>query len=175
MTSRALRVYIRHEDPHAGRTRFRQLQLVDVREPVEQAEAHIAGAKLFPLGQIEQRATEISRDRPVVVMCQAGKRGQTAAEELLRLGFTDVRILEGGMSAWKTAGLACAAGGRRVVPLMRQVQVQITNGICMLAGSLLTVLVDPRWAYLPMFFGAGLVFSGITAFCGLAMILAKMP
>ena len=148
-------------------------QLIDVREPVEHAEAHVAGAKLIPLGQIEDRCGEIDRSRPVVVMCQAGKRGQAAAEKLRALGFTNVCNLTGGLNAWKSAGLPCAAGSRRVMPLMRQVQ--ITIGLCVLTTSLLAAMVDPRWVYVPMFFGAGMIFAGATGFCGLAMILARMP
>lgn len=148
-------------------------QLVDVREPVEHAEAHVSGCHLIPLGQIEARAGELDRTKPVIVMCQAGKRGQAALEKLQRLGFSDVRNLEGGILAWKAAGMICAAGASKVLPLMRQVQLVI--GFFVLSGSLLTHLVDPRWIYLPMFFGAGLIFAGGTGFCGLAMLLAKMP
>ncbi len=75
-------------------------QLIDVREPVEHAEAHVQGAKLIPLGQIESRCTEINPQQPVVVMCQAGRRGQAAADKLCKLGFKDVRNLEGGVLAW---------------------------------------------------------------------------
>ena len=148
-------------------------QLIDVREPVEHAEAHVNGAKLISLGQIESRCGEINPQQPVIVMCQAGKRGQTAADKLRKLGFNDVRNLEGGLLAWKAAGMVCVEGTRKCLPLMRQVQLVI--GLCVFTGSLLAVFVDPRWAYLPMFFGAGLIFAGSTGFCGLALLLAKMP
>ncbi len=149
------------------------VQLIDVREPVEHAEAHVAGSTLIPLGQIESRAGEIEKARPVVVMCQSGKRGQQAAERLRKLGFGDVRNLEGGLQAWKAAGQPCAAADRAVMPLMRQVQIII--GSFVLAGSLLTAFVDPRWVYVPMFFGAGLIFAGVTGFCGLALLVARLP
>lgn len=148
-------------------------QLVDVREPVEHAEFHVSGAKLIPLGQIEARRGELDKSKPVFVMCQAGKRGATAAGKLRSLGFGDVRNLEGGILAWKAAGLPCAKGSRAVMPLMRQVQ--ITVGSLVLLSSILAVTVNPAWVYLCMFFGAGLLFAGLSGFCGLAMILAKMP
>lgn len=148
-------------------------QLVDVREPVEHAEAHVSGCRLIPLAQLEARAGELDPTKPVIVMCQAGKRGQKALETLQRLGFNNVRNLEGGIQAWLSAGQPCAAGSRKVLPLMRQVQLVI--GFFVLAGSLLTHFVDPRWIYLPMFFGAGLIFAGSTGFCGLALLLARMP
>lgn len=148
-------------------------QLVDVREPVEHAESHVAGAKLIPLGQIEARCGELDKTKPVMVMCQAGKRGAAAAEKLQALGFSQVRNLEGGILAWKSEGLPCATGAKVVMPLMRQVQ--ITIGFFVLLGSLLTLYVDPRWIYLCAFFGAGLLFAGLSGFCGLAILLAKMP
>lgn len=148
-------------------------QLIDVREPVEHAESHVSGAKLIPLGQIESRCGELDRAKPVFVMCQAGKRGAAAAEKLRSSGFTDVRNLEGGILAWKAAGLPCATGAKIVLPLMRQVQIIV--GFCVLLGALLAVYVDPRWVWLCAFFGAGLLFAGLSGFCGMAMVLAKMP
>lgn len=148
-------------------------QLIDVREPVEHAESHVAGARLIPLAELEQRCGEIDRQRPVVVMCQAGKRGAQAAEKLRRLGFTQVANLEGGILAWKAAGLPCASGNLKVLPLMRQVQI-VAGGLVLL-GSLLTAFVDARWVYVPMFIGAGLLFAGLSGFCGMALLLARMP
>jgi rhodanese-related sulfurtransferase len=148
-------------------------QLIDVREPVEFAESHVSGAKLIPLGQIEARCSELDKTKPLFVMCQAGKRGAAAADKLSALGFSDVRNLEGGILAWKSAGLPCSSGSKIVMPLMRQVQ--ITIGFFVLLGSLLALYVDPRWIYLCLFFGAGLIFAGLSGFCGLALVLAKMP
>ncbi|MES2474768.1 MAG: rhodanese-like domain-containing protein [Verrucomicrobiota bacterium] len=147
--------------------------LVDVREPVEHAEAHIAGARLIPLGQLEQRITEIDRSCPVVVMCQGGKRGAEAREKLTKLGLSDVRNLNGGILAWKSAGLPVTASTRKVLPLMRQVQ--LTIGLGVLTGVALAKLVHPNFIYLSAFFGAGLVFAGSTGWCGLAILMAKMP
>ena len=60
-----------------------------------------------------------------------------------------------------------------VMPLMRQVQIAV--GFCVLTASLLALWVDPRWVYVSLFFGAGLLFAGLSGFCGLALLLAKMP
>lgn len=147
--------------------------LVDVREPVEHAEANIAGARLIPLGQLEKRVAEIDRSGPVVVMCQSGKRGAEARAKLAKLGLTDVRNLDGGIQAWKSAGLPVTESARKVLPLMRQVQ--ITIGLGVLTGVVLSKLVDPNFIYLSAFFGAGLVFAGSTGWCGLAILMSKMP
>ncbi len=147
--------------------------LVDVREPVEHSEAHVAGARLIPLGQLEQRVAEIDRTCPVVVMCQGGKRGAEAQAKLAKLGLTDVRNLDGGILAWQSAGLPVTESARKVLPLMRQVQ--LTIGLGVLTGVVLSKLVDPNFIYLSAFFGAGLVFAGSTGWCGLAILMSKMP
>ncbi len=148
-------------------------QVIDVREPVEHAEASIAGAKLIPLGEVEKRAAELDRTRPVLIHCHSGKRGTTALQKLQQLGFSDLRNLDGGILAWKAAGLPCVTGSKKTLPLMRQTQVVIGLGV--LAGTVLSLTVHPSWIYLAMFFGAGLVFAGLSGWCGLALLLAKMP
>ncbi len=147
--------------------------LVDVREPVEHAESHIKGANLIPLGQLEKHIEEIDRDAPVVVMCRSGKRGIKALNKLESLGIEKVRNLEGGILAWKAAGHPVVKHDQKVFPLMQQVQ--ITIGLGVLAGVVLSQTVDPRFVYLSAFFGAGLVFAGITGWCGLAILMSKTP
>jgi len=147
--------------------------LVDVREPVEHNEEHITGSKLIPLGQLEQRVSEIDRSAPVVIMCRSGKRGSEGMKKLHALGFTNVRNLEGGILGWKAAGLQVARSGKKILPLMQQVQVTIGSGV--LTGAILALTVNPNWVLLSAFFGAGLVFAGSTGWCGLAILMSKMP
>jgi rhodanese-related sulfurtransferase len=148
-------------------------RLVDVREPVEHAEEHIIGAKLIPLGQLEKRASEIDRSSPLVLMCRSGKRGGEALKKLQALGFTGGRNLEGGILAWKAAGLPVGTSGRKVFPLMQQVQ--LTIGLGVLTGAILALTVNPNWVFLCAFFGAGLTMAGSTGWCGLAILMSKMP
>jgi rhodanese-related sulfurtransferase len=148
-------------------------QLVDVREPVEHAEEHISQARLIPLGELEKRASELSRDLPVIIHCRSGKRGEQAVAKLQALGFTQVQNLEGGIQAWKAAGLPVGSAAKKVFPLMQQVQ--LTIGLGVLMGAALSLTVHPYWVFLSAFFGAGLVFAGSTGWCGLAILLSKMP
>ena len=76
------------------------LTLIDVREPYEVELAEIEGAKLIPLGQIEERAGEIERGNDIVVFCHAGVRSARAVQLLQRSGFTNIYNLEGGIDAW---------------------------------------------------------------------------
>lgn len=147
--------------------------LIDVREPVEHREERIAGAKSIPLDQLEKRSGEIDRNSRVVVMCRGGKRGEEALKKLCTMGITDVCNLEGGILAWKSAGLEVATSGRKGLPLMQQVQVTIGLGV--LTGAVLALSVHPYWVLLCAFFGAGMVMAGITGWCGLAIALSKMP
>ncbi|MFM2221320.1 MAG: hypothetical protein RLZZ553_1068 [Verrucomicrobiota bacterium] len=147
--------------------------LVDVREAVEYAEERIAGAKSIPLGQLAQRRAELDPDKPLVVMCRSGKRGEQAMNQLRAMGITTVRNLEGGILAWKAAGMPIEQTRKNVMPLMQQVQ--LTIGLGVLTGAILALTVDPRWAFLCAFFGAGLTMAGSTGWCGLAILMSKMP
>lgn len=151
----------------------RGCSLVDVREPVEFSECKIPGARSIPLGQIEKRHSEIDATLPIVVMCQGGKRGAMAMEKLHSLGLSEVKNLEGGILAWKAAGLPVESGARKCLPLMQQVQVII--GVGVLTGVVLSKFVHADFIYLSAFFGAGLVFAGLSGWCGLAILMSKMP
>ena len=77
------------------------IQLIDVRQPDENAFAKIEGAKLIPLGQIVQRMDEIDANRETVIHCKAGGRSAKAIEDLRRAGFTgDLKNMKGGITAW---------------------------------------------------------------------------
>ena len=77
------------------------IQLIDVRQPDENAFAQIEGAKLIPLGEIVKRMDEIDPTRETVVHCKAGGRSAKAIEALQRAGFKgDLKNLAGGITAW---------------------------------------------------------------------------
>jgi adenylyltransferase/sulfurtransferase len=76
--------------------------LLDVREPWEWAVSNLAerGARLIPLGELDERLGEIPTDRPVVVYCRTGQRSLTAARRLAGSGRGPVSNLRGGLVAW---------------------------------------------------------------------------
>ncbi|MBA3779823.1 MAG: rhodanese-like domain-containing protein [Chloroflexi bacterium] len=84
--------------------------LVDVREPNEFATLRIPGAVLLPLGDVASRFDDLPRDRPLILQCASGKRSLAAAEYLRRQGFDDVSNLDGGIIAWRAAGLPVSEG-----------------------------------------------------------------
>ena len=77
---------------------------VDVRSPAEWAAGHLAGARNFPLGDLEQRLGELPRGRLLAVHCQTGARAAMAASLLLARGIPDVRLYGGGFAEWSAAG-----------------------------------------------------------------------
>ena len=89
--------------------------LVDVRESDEWAAGHAAGARHIPLGQIRARSHELPRDREIITVCRSGNRSARAAGMLRGAGFSQVRNLAGGMTAWAKEGLSIerepSAGG----------------------------------------------------------------
>jgi sulfur dioxygenase len=80
-----------------------EVQVIDVRSAAEfDGElGHIDGARLIPLDELRARATEITDDRPVVVVCQTGKRSAMGAGILRKAGLAKVANLAGGMVRWR--------------------------------------------------------------------------
>jgi rhodanese-related sulfurtransferase len=81
------------------------LQIVDVREPGEWRDGHIAGAAHIPLGDLGARHAELDPQRPIVMVCRSGNRSAHATRALITAGYADVANLTGGMLAWARAGL----------------------------------------------------------------------
>ncbi len=96
-------------DPQAVADRLGELQLVDVRYEKEWRAGRIEGAVNIPEDELPQRVGELDRTRPVVTVCRAGTRSAEAAEWLRGQGF-DAENLDGGMLAWKWAGLPISGG-----------------------------------------------------------------
>ena len=75
--------------------------LLDVRQPKEYENSHIAGAKLIPVGELDRRLDELDPDKPAIVYCAIGGRSRIAAQMLAGNGFKEVYNLSGGIRAWQ--------------------------------------------------------------------------
>jgi rhodanese-related sulfurtransferase len=91
----------------------------------------------------------------------------------MEAGIAPVFSIEGGTAAWISAGLPVERRNVRAIALERQVR--IAAGSLVLIGSLLAMFVHLALIAIPIFIGSGLVFAGITDFCGMGMLLARMP
>lgn len=84
--------------------------LVDVREVGEYLQARADGALLMPLSQFTVRFQELPRDRPLLMICQAGGRSAQATAFLLANGWEDVANVAGGTGTWVASGLPARSG-----------------------------------------------------------------
>ncbi|MFN3843227.1 MAG: rhodanese-like domain-containing protein [Rehaibacterium terrae] len=112
------RAQIRELTPEALAPRLADdIVLIDVREPAEFETGHLPGAINIPRGVLEFQVEAhpavacvtdpalSARDRDIVVYCRTGGRSALAAYNLQRMGFTRVRSLAGGITAWREQGL----------------------------------------------------------------------
>jgi len=83
--------------------------IIDVRQPDEFHQGHIAGAKLIPLGELRKRMKELPHGREIVCVCASGNRSNSAAKLLAKEGFT-VFDMMGGMHAWRRVKLPVQKG-----------------------------------------------------------------
>ena len=147
--------------------------LIDIRETDEHAREHILGARLAPLSAIDTHDFDRDHGKAAVFHCKSGMRTQSNAAKLLARGFTEAYYLEGGIEAWKQAGLPVHANRKAPIEIMRQVQ--ITAGSIVLLGAILSATVHPAFIWLSAFIGAGLLFAGASGWCGMAKLLGLMP
>ena len=153
-----------------------QLEVIDVRTPVEFQEIHLAFAHNIPLDRLDPKAVIQARNgssgKPLYLICKSGGRGQKACEMFEQAGFPNAVNVEGGTQACDAAGLPVLRG-KKAISLERQVR--IAAGSLVLIGAVLAWLVHPAFIGLSAFVGAGLIFAGITDTCGMGMLLARMP
>lgn len=149
-------------------------QLIDVRESSEvSADGLAPGAVLAPLSNDVAAAGLLDPRKPLYILCRSGARSVKAAALLEARGFTDVRVVGGGMDAWGAAGYPIVRKGPSTWSMERQVRFTVS---LVLLGSFLL----GRWAH-PYFFiliplvAGGLLFSAVTDTCGMAAVLAFLP
>ena len=147
--------------------------LVDIREADEYAREHIVGARLVPLSGFDRHNLDAEHGKAVVFHCKSGNRTAMNASRILAKGFADVFTLDGGIDAWKKAGLPIHQEAS--APLEMQRQVQLAAGFLVLVGVALGFTLAPAWFALSGFVGAGLMFAGATGTCGMAHLLQIMP
>jgi rhodanese-related sulfurtransferase len=149
--------------------------LIDIREADERARERIPGARHLALSRLEEADLAVHRGRPVIFHCRTGARTLGNAGRLAdRLGGgCDAYLVEGGLDAWRKAGLPVATDRR--APLELQRQVQIGAGSLVLLGTLLGLTVSPWFFGIPLFVGGGLTVAGVTGLCGMAVLLMRAP
>ena len=149
----------------------RGARLIDIRDADEHARFHIATAQNVPLARLDD--VVLQGPSPVIFHCRTGNRTHANAARLSQAAGGPAFVLEGGIDAWRAAGLPITEDHRQPIELMRQVQ--IAAGALVMTGVLLGLFVAPGFLGLAAFVGAGLIFAGTTGWCGMARMLALMP
>ena len=151
-----------------------EARLVDIRETDEYTQEFVPGSRLIPLSIIAKHPLKDADapDKPIVFFCHSGNRTANASDLLERLaGDVQAYRLDGGISGWEKAGLPVEHISS-TIPLFRQIQ--IAAGSLVLIGVIGSAFWHPFF-WLSAFVGAGLVFAGISGFCGLGVLLSHMP
>lgn len=147
--------------------------VIDVRTGVEHDDKHVAGSRLIPLDQLSRRLDEVrATPAPRLLLCRTGARAQQALETLTGHEISGLSVVEGGIEAFVDAG-GDVERGKAGMSLERQVR--IGAGSLVVLGIALGWSLHPAFTLLSAFVGAGLVFAGVTDWCGMGLLLAKAP
>ncbi|MDK4680283.1 rhodanese family protein [Kingella negevensis] len=147
--------------------------LVDIRSVNEYRAKHIVQAQSMPLDELDKLSPP--SQAVVIFHCLSGMRTRQNWDKLRAFAHNaaEIYVLDGGLNAWEQAGLPVEKVANAPMDIMRQVQ--IAAGSLVLLGVIFGALVSPVFYVLSAFVGVGLVFAGVTGFCGMAKLLAKMP
>lgn len=148
--------------------------VIDVRDRAEYAAGSEAQV-CWPLNEISSstlsnfvKEQKLDPNQTVVLLCARGMRASQAAEKLRPLIPNPIAVVEGGHAA-----LAEASGVKPPMSIERQVR--ITAGIIVLTGIFGSLLIHSLMIIISIFMASGLIFAGITDWCGLGLLMMKMP
>lgn len=153
--------------------------ILDVRERDEFEADHVEKSINVPLSHFASVAPGVLNQlnqKNVAILCRSGNRARLALDQLKQLGYADkitARVYEGGILAWKQTGHPTIVKRRNHLPIMRQVQ--LAAGLMVLVSTLLGAFINPWFLAISAFVGGGLTIAGSIGYCGMAVILSKMP
>lgn len=146
--------------------------ICDIRSAQEFARERIPASINVPVDQLE--SFDFSKcKKNVLFLCRSGMRTQTALPLIRAKNIAQAACLEGGLEKWKEAGLPIVKNKHVPIDMMRQVQ--IIAGSMILVGLLGFATISPYFLLLPLVVGIGQVIAGVTGFCGMAKLLARLP
>jgi rhodanese-related sulfurtransferase len=157
------------------------LMVVDVRSPAEFDAQYLSGSHNIPLDGIDHSAVDAflrgkgrGDDLEIIyLMCKSGHRSKLAQDKLKSMNHK-VICIEGGVDALSRDG-DFDVRKNQSVPMSLERQVRIAAGSLVLLGMIVGTLIHPAAYALSAFVGGGLVFAGVTDWCGMGLLLAKMP
>ena len=149
---------------------------VDVRSPAEYRSVRVQGAVNLPLNSITcadvKKLIGDKQNPAIILLCGKGGRARKAAE-ILQAGSFNLLVVEGGTNACVDANLPIEKGSGTTISIERQVRIGAGSLVCL--GLVLGHFVNPYFYFLSAFIGAGLVFAGVTDWCGMGLLIARAP
>jgi len=143
--------------------------------------AHVPLDRLLPHDFLLRHG--LGLDSPIYVLCRSGGRAQQAAQKFQDIGCRAVYVIEGGILACEVLGISLtgfetiervpASVGSCTVSLERQVRIFV--GLSLIVGCTFAILFHQSFVWVPLGFGVGLLFAGLTDRCGAALMLTKAP
>lgn len=148
-------------------------RLLDVRTPGEFRTAHIPGSYNVPLDTLREHRAELRHhlDQDVILICRSGARAAQAERALAEAGLPNLRVLDGGVMAWESAGGPLTRGPERW-DLERQVRL-VAGALVLVTG--IAGLFVPGLHLIGTAVGAGLTVAALTNTCAMGMLPAKLP
>ncbi|MCE7526469.1 rhodanese-like domain-containing protein [Polynucleobacter sp. IMCC 30228] len=85
----------------------RKAVVLDLRAPADFQAGHLPNSKSLPFSKLSSDLERLKLDRklPLILVCQNGNESRRAAQQLRKMGFAEVGLLDGGLKAWQTANL----------------------------------------------------------------------
>lgn len=148
-----------------------KVKFVDVRTTGEYKASHIEGVQNIPLDQLESHHPEFADAKEIYIQCASGNRSAQAVKKLYN-STAQIYDFCGGLTEWKSLGYPVIEK-KGPIPIIRQVM--IVAGSLVLLGVILSQVGLAWGVYLSAFVGIGLLFAGISGWCGMATLLGKMP
>lgn len=148
--------------------------LIDIRESYEYSIEHVEGALTIPVNQLTLEALPITSGKKIIIQCHSGS-GQRSKTAYKRIMDSDLEIynVAGGFAAWKRAKLPTIHLKKTTLSIERQLFLVV--GIILLLASGLTYFVNSLYILLIVALACGLIFSALSGWCMLNMLISKMP
>ena len=155
--------------------------LIDVREPDEFKDEHIVYALSLPLSRLENgiKILDLPQDKIILFQCLKGSRGQMACQKLNSMNDcpNPIANVEGGIQSWKDHKLPVVSNlenkGIEGVSIFRQVQIAV--GLLMVLFIVIGFMGVTVGFLVAGLLSTALLISGLTGWCGMAILLSKMP
>lgn len=151
-----------------------EIILIDVREPLEYTEEHLAKAQLFPLSHFKPETLPDPSGKNLLFYCHLGRRSAIAA---LKWGEhssePEVYTLKGGIAAWKDAGLPTVTDSMAASKIERQTYV--LSGLLILIGLCMGFYISEWFIVIPAVIGLLLILSGIMGHSIFSFLLSMLP